>query len=40
MCIKIESNKPIDLNDPLFNEPYIDIDEWREDPVRHRYNRF
>ena len=23
--------------DPLFNQPYIDIDEWREKPVRHRY---
>lgn len=25
------------LADPLFSEPYIDIDEWRETPVRHRY---
>jgi len=23
--------------DPLFKAPYIDIDEWREAPVRHRY---
>ena len=23
--------------DPLFREAYIDIDEWRETPVRHRY---
>ncbi len=23
--------------DTLFNRPYIDIDEWREKPVRHRY---
>lgn len=23
--------------DPLFNQPYIDIDEWRDKPVRHRY---
>ncbi|PLK27875.1 hypothetical protein C0V78_08530 [Novosphingobium sp. TH158] len=23
--------------DPLFKEPYIDIDEWRDAPVRHRY---
>lgn len=23
--------------DPLFTEPYIDIDEWRTTPVRHRY---
>lgn len=24
-------------NDPLFADPYIDIDEWRDGPVRHRY---
>lgn len=23
--------------DPLFKEPYVDIDEWRDQPVRHRY---
>jgi hypothetical protein len=23
--------------DPLFKEPYIDVDEWRNAPVRHRY---
>ncbi|WBQ16134.1 hypothetical protein [Sphingobium yanoikuyae] len=23
--------------DPLFTQPYIDIDEWRDAPVRHRY---
>jgi hypothetical protein len=23
--------------DPLFNEPYVDIDEWRDKPARHRY---
>lgn len=23
--------------DPLFKEPYVDIDEWRDTPVRHRY---
>src|SRR5438270_1981952 len=23
--------------DPLFNEPYVDVDEWRNEPVRHRY---
>jgi hypothetical protein len=23
--------------DPLFVEPYVDIDEWRTKPVRHRY---
>lgn len=24
-------------SDPLFQQPYIDIDEWRDAPVRHRY---
>jgi hypothetical protein len=24
-------------NDTLFSKPYIDIDEWRDKPVRHRY---
>lgn len=24
-------------NDPYFAEPYIDVDEWRDTPVRHRY---
>ena len=23
--------------DPLFAEPYVDVDEWRDGPVRHRY---
>ena len=23
--------------DPAFSEPYVDVDEWRETPVRHRY---
>jgi len=23
--------------DPLFNQPYVDIDEWRDKPVQHRY---
>ena len=23
--------------DILFKEPYVDIDEWRDEPVRHRY---
>jgi hypothetical protein len=25
------------LDDPLFNQPYVDVDEWRDAPVRHRY---
>lgn len=24
-------------NDTLFSHPYIDVDEWRDEPVRHRY---
>ncbi len=24
-------------NDTLFSKPYIDVDEWREKPVHHRY---
>jgi hypothetical protein len=24
-------------SDPLFAQPYVDIDEWRDAPVRHRY---
>lgn len=23
--------------DPLFSQPYVDIDEWRDQPLRHRY---
>ena len=23
--------------DPLFVEPYVDVDEWRDEPLRHRY---
>src|SRR5690606_35304355 len=23
--------------DPLFVDPYVDVDEWRNEPVRHRY---
>jgi hypothetical protein len=25
------------ITDPKFKEPYIDVDEWREKPVHHRY---
>lgn len=28
---------PAGLTDPQFKEPYIDVDEWRDNPVRHRY---
>ena len=23
--------------EPMFSQPFIDIDEWRDKPVRHRY---
>ncbi|HEY8385407.1 MAG TPA: hypothetical protein VIK82_04230, partial [Porticoccaceae bacterium] len=23
--------------DKLFQQPYVDVDEWRDEPVRHRY---
>ncbi len=34
-----ELSKPeqTEATDPLFREPYVDLDEWREAPVRHRY---
>jgi hypothetical protein len=25
------------LRDPDYDKPYVDVDEWRDDPVRHRY---
>ena len=28
---------PADWGDPMFAEPFVDIDEWRDTPVRHRY---
>lgn len=30
-------NGPIGTRDPLYDHPYVDIDEWRDQPVRHRY---
>jgi hypothetical protein len=29
--------KDFTTNDTLFKAPYVDIDEWRDQPVRHRY---
>jgi hypothetical protein len=29
--------KSFETKDTLFNKPYTDIDEWREQPVKHRY---
>lgn len=28
---------PTGTPDALFDEPYVDIDEWRDEPIRHRY---
>ena len=28
---------PASAEDSMFSEPYVDIDEWRDAPVRHRY---
>jgi hypothetical protein len=28
---------PTGSKDPTFDEPYVDVDEWRDEPVRHRY---
>lgn len=28
---------PFAAQDPMFADPYVDIDEWRDTPVRHRY---
>ena len=32
-----ESERPMGLADPMFTEPFVDVDEWRDEPVRHRY---
>lgn len=28
---------PAGSRDPMFDAPYVDVDEWRDKPVRHRY---
>lgn len=32
-----KNDKPYGDSDPLYQKPYIDTDEWRDKPVRHRY---
>lgn len=32
-----ELAKQFTTTDTLFKEPYVDVDEWRDKPVRHRY---
>jgi hypothetical protein len=33
----VDAEWTADPADEYFGQPYIDIDEWRDDPVRHRY---
>lgn len=33
----VGKNLAFEIADTLFNKPFIDMDEWREKPVRHRY---
>ncbi|MFK0402017.1 hypothetical protein ACIQTT_06775 [Microbacterium sp. NPDC090225] len=33
----VDSPWTLDLTDPYFTEPYVDVDEWRETPVGHRH---
>jgi hypothetical protein len=30
-------DRPQSVEDPMFDEPYVDMEEWRDTPVRHRY---
>ena len=34
---RVPDPAPVAMSDPLFQQPYIDTDEWRDKPVRHRY---
>jgi hypothetical protein len=31
------ADRPVGSKDPQFTAPYTDVDEWRDDPVPHRY---
>src|SRR5262249_6061019 len=33
----VMTTAPIGSKDPLFDHAYVDVDEWRDEPVRHRY---
>ncbi len=38
VCFGLASQTPYNpAQDSMFNKPYIDLDEWRDTPVRHRY---
>ncbi|HEY6308369.1 MAG TPA: hypothetical protein VI488_18135 [Candidatus Angelobacter sp.] len=32
-----EMSRSTGPTDPMYDKPYVDIDEWRDQPVRHRY---
>jgi hypothetical protein len=37
-CGLLSADEPASSwSDPLYMQPYVDIDEWRDKPVRHRY---
>jgi len=35
--LSAELAKNFTIQDTLFNKPYVDVDEWRDKPLRHRY---
>ena len=35
--VQVRNVEPTTTDDPIFEVPYADVDEWREHPVRHRY---
>src|SRR5262249_29376555 len=32
-----ETTRSAGLADPMFTTPFVDVDEWRDEPRRHRY---
>ena len=32
-----DRDRTMGLADPMFVEPFVDVDEWRDEPVSHRY---
>ncbi|HEV2243394.1 MAG TPA: hypothetical protein VGR98_20280 [Streptosporangiaceae bacterium] len=32
-----DAGRPMGLSDPMFTAPFVGVDEWRDEPVRHRY---
>jgi hypothetical protein len=37
MVSSMSDDPSFEISDSLFSEPYVDDDEWRDSPVRHRY---